>query len=56
MLNKSVSTNDYSGFLDMISQYNNKIISNEKTMYIKMFANIFLLFIFIMTLIVSLKK
>lgn len=55
-LNKTVSSNDYSGFLELISQYNNKIIASDKTKYIKMFANIFLLFIFIITLVISLKK
>lgn len=55
-LNKSVSSNDYSGFLDLISTYDNKIINSDKTKYIKMLANIFLLFIFIVTLVISLKK
>ncbi|TAF77912.1 MAG: hypothetical protein EAZ53_01080 [Bacteroidetes bacterium] len=55
-LNKSVSSNDYSGFLDLISNYDDKIISSDKTKYFKMLANIFLLFIFIVTLVISLKK
>lgn len=55
-VNKAVASNDYSGFLDLISTYGNKISNQDSTKYIKLLANIFLLFIFIVTLIISIKK
>jgi hypothetical protein len=55
-INKSIGNSDFDDFRDIIERYDNHFINPNKDEFLKLLANIFLAIIFLLTVVVIVKK